>query len=123
MVLRIPLLDGLGMTVSGACLVHCLALPLMAAWLPALGAFLHWPEEVHLVAVLLAMPVAAAALIPGWRHHGRILPLVLGASGLAGLAAGLLVDSRPLAEAALTVAGAIALAGAHIGNWRLMSRA
>ena len=77
----------------------------------------------HLVAVLLAIPVASASLTSDWRPHGRILPLVLRASRLAALAPGLLADSRPLTEAALTVAGAIALAGAHIGNWRLMSRA
>ncbi len=114
--------DGLGIVVSGTCLIHCLALPLLAAWLPAFGTLLRLPEEVHLVAVLLAVPLAGAALVPGWRHHGHPIPLLIGVLGLAALCAGLLAGSQPLVETGLTVAGAIALAGAHIGNWRLLRR-
>ena len=59
------LLDGMAIAGSALCLIHCLALPLIIAWLPALSDWLSWPESVHLWILLAALPLSFFAL---WRH-------------------------------------------------------
>lgn len=116
---RSTLLDGAAIGASLLCLIHCIGLPILFALLPALATIgLPSSEWLHLVLLLTAIPVSALALVAGWRAHGAVVPLVLGALGLAGLTAGLAFDSVPGAETALTVIGSLALAMAHIGNWR-----
>lgn len=111
------LFDISAITLSMLCLIHCLALPLLAAALPLLGV---WAEKewVHVAFVLIAMPLTSLAL---WRaHRRRRLPSalrVLAALGLAGLAAGALGWPREAWETPITVAGSLMLAGAHVWNW------
>lgn len=121
---RSTFLDGAAIGASLLCLIHCIGLPILFALLPALATIgLPSSEWLHLVLLLTAIPVSALALIGGWRQHGGIVPVMLGATGLAGLAAGLAFGSVPGAETALTVAGSLALALAHIGNWRRLRTA
>lgn len=121
---RSTLLDGAAIGASLLCLIHCIGLPILFALLPALASIgLPSSEWLHLLLLLTAIPVSALALVGGWRAHGRVVPMLLGALGLSGLAAGLAFDSVPGAETALTVAGSLALAMAHIGNWRRLRTA
>ena len=121
---RATLLDGAAIGASLLCLIHCIGLPILFALLPALASIgLPSSEWLHLLLLLTAIPVSALALVGGWQAHGRIVPILLGALGLGGLAAGLAFDSVPGAETALTVAGSLALAMAHIGNWRRLRTA
>ena len=107
---RSTFLDGAAIGASLLCLIHCIGLPILFALLPALATIgLPSSESLHLILLLTAIPVSALALV--------------GALGLAGLAAGLAFDSVPGAETALTVAGSLALASAHIGNWRRLRTA
>ena len=103
---------------SFACMVHCLALPLLAAALPALSSVLAVSEAFHLWMLALAIPTAAIALVNGRARHRVIRPLRLGSAGLVLLALGGLAFEG-LAETIATVAGSVALARAHIANWRL----
>ena len=57
------------------------------------------------------------ALWRGWRRHHAVRPLAFGAIGLALMTIG--VDAGASAEVVLTVAGGLALASAHLLNWRL----
>lgn len=121
---RSTLLDSAAIGASLLCLIHCIGLPILFALLPALASIgLPSSEWLHLLLLLTAIPVSALALVGGWRAHGRVVPMLLGALGLAGLAAGLAFDSVPGAETALTVAGSLALAMAHIGNWQRLRTA
>jgi len=116
---RSTFLDGAAIGASLICLIHCIGLPILFALLPAMATIgLPSSEWLHLVLLLTAIPVSGLALVGGWRAHGAVVPLMLGALGLAGLAAGLAFGSTPGAETALTVTGSLALAMAHIGNWR-----
>ena len=111
------LLDGIAIAGSALCLIHCLALPLIIAWLPALSDWLSWPESVHLWILLAALPLSFFAL---WRHalcEGRKVPFLLGMAGLAIMASALLIEGSPL-EPFVTSIGAALLAAAHILNWR-----
>lgn len=114
--------DASAIVLSTMCLIHCLALPLLAAALPLLGV---WAEEewVHVVFVAVAMPLTSYAL---WRaHQRRRLPVtlrLLAALGLAGLLAGALGWSREAWETPITVAGSLMLASAHLWNWSRLHR-
>ena len=117
------LLDVSALALSSLCLLHCLALPLMAAALPLLGAWAA-AEWVHLVFVAIALPITGMAL---WRaHQQQPLPTVAWAVatlGLGLLLAGALGWPSHDAETPLTVAGSLLLAGTHVWNARRRHRA
>jgi len=110
------LFDASAVALSTLCLLHCLALPLLAALLPLFGAWSE-AEWVHGVFVLIAAPLSGYAL---WRaHRHRPLPAALwlqAGTGLALLLAGASGMFGEQAETPLTVAGSLALAGAHLWN-------
>lgn len=107
---------------SAMCVVHCLALPLLLAALPVLSSVLNIPETAHLWILAFATPTSGLALITGRAGHRATYPLLLGACGLALLAAGALASGETAAETLLTVGGSLLLAGAHLANWRLRHR-
>ena len=110
-------LDGIAIAGSALCLVHCLALPLLIAWLPALSDWLSWPESVHLWILITALPLSLFTL---WRHslrEGRAGPFRLGITGLTIMACALFLEGHAV-EPFVTSAGASLLAAAHILNWR-----
>lgn len=111
----LPLFDVSAIGLSGLCLVHCLALPVLAAFLPMFGAWSH-AEWVHLVFAAIAVPLTGLAL---WRaHRRRSLPVVLrllAVTGLAGLVAG--AFGPEAMDTPVTVAGSLMLATAHVWNW------
>ncbi|MCF7221271.1 MerC domain-containing protein [Marilutibacter chinensis] len=111
------LLDASAIGLSGLCLLHCIALPVLAAFLPMLAI---WSKAawVHLLLVVLAAPLAAAGF---WRSH-RLRPLPwalwgLAMAGLAALLAGALGWTDENRETSFTVAGSMSLASAHLWNW------
>lgn len=101
---------------SGLCLVHCVALPALSVLLP--GAGFAASEAVHIVLLALAVPLAAAVLTGGRRHHEARWPMVAGLGGLALMALALFAPTE-LMERGVAGAGGVALFAAHIGNWRL----
>ncbi len=119
----IPLFDLSAIGLSGLCLVHCLALPVLAVFLPVFGAWSH-AEWVHLLFAAMAVPLTGLAL---WRvHRRRPLPLplrVLAVAGLAGLLAGAFGWPDAAVETPVTVAGSLMLVSTHVWNWRRMSHA
>lgn len=112
----LTLLDGFAVAASAACMVHCLALPLVLAMLPVLSGTLVEGEGFHLLVLALALPTSAVALwasrTPGTGHG----PLLAGAVGLGLLALALLAGEA--AERMLTLGGSLLLAGVHMANWR-----
>lgn len=126
---RPRLADLTGIVLSLTCLVHCLALPLALVLAPALSRWIALPEGVHAAILLLALPAAGIAMRDGWRRHRRLAPTVLAAAGLSVLALGLaahegwMVAADPAAaDRLLTSTGALALAAAHLANWRFSHR-
>lgn len=115
------LFDGLAIGVSAACLVHCLALPLVIALLPAWSAWLDVPEVFHLYVLLFALPFSLAVLLRAAFARRSLVPLALGTSGLVLMAAALALGEG-LGETVVTSIGALLLAAGHIVNWRRRSR-
>ncbi len=103
---------------SGLCLVHCLVLPVVAVFLPALAILSH-AEWVHAAFVVFAIPITGLALWSANRCHR--LPRVLMATAVLGLAClmlGALGWPHPDLEEMTTVCGSLLLAATHLWNWR-----
>lgn len=106
--------DIAAITLSGLCLVHCLALPVLAVALPILGAWAE-AEWIHWLFAALAGPISLWAI---WRGHSRLRwPLLgLAAAGVALLFAGAAGFPDHDYETILTVTGGLIIATAHILN-------
>ncbi len=109
-------IDGAAISLSGLCIIHCLALPLFAASLPMIGALAE-AEWVHGAFVLLAIPLSGYAIsraLAGGRQFGFITLAML---GLGLLLAGAFVEALHDYETLLTVSGGLVLALAHLSRW------
>ena len=104
-------LDRLGITLSGLCLVHCLASAVLLGLLSAAGSFLGNPL-IHEIGLSLAMILGALALGRGVVDHGFMMPSAVGALGL-GTMAGALSLPHDGSEALYTVIGVAILALGH----------
>lgn len=112
--------DGVAISASILCLIHCLLLPALIVLLPTLAAFLAVPSAFHLWALALAVPTSTLALTTGYRRHCRVRPTIFALPGLILLAWGALLAPTERAETMLSVAGALLLALGHGLNWRAL---
>jgi hypothetical protein len=112
-------LDGAAASVSLLCLVHCLALPLLIAALPALSQVLAVPEGFHRGVALLALPASAVALLSGFRRHRSGRAMVLAAVGLGAIGWAAFWAESASAELLGTVFGSVLVSAAHVVNWVL----
>ena len=108
------LLDASAISLSGLCLAHCLALPLVAALSP-LAATWAEAEWVHGVAIGLAAPLSGLAL---WRRGQSASVILMSMAGLSLMALGVAHWPSHDIETPITVAGSLLLAGGHFLNWR-----
>ena len=120
--------DRLGLATSVACVIHCLATPLMLVLLPAMGSWLASPL-VHQFLAVGVVAAAAGSLAPGVWQHGQwsvLIPAVIGIAAVMFAAfgsaccgpqamhfAGLPVGSH------LSIVGGLCLIAAHANNWRI----
>ncbi|WP_279644578.1 MerC domain-containing protein [Novosphingobium cyanobacteriorum] len=109
-------LDRVGVILSGLCLVHCLAGLFLIGVLGLGGGALLAPS-IHRVGLGLAVVVGALTIGIGAIRHGRMLPLALGGTGVALMAAAV-IAGHGSAEAVLTICGVVLVASAHIVNIR-----
>ena len=114
---RLTRFDRIGIALSSICLVHCLALPLIVASLPALGEVLPPDFWVHAALIGFALPVTGFTLWRGYLAHRNPRPLLIGTFGLAVVLWGLLTPDV-VAAAVLTVTGGLIVACAHLMNLR-----
>ena len=109
-------LDASATGLSLLCLIHCLLLPVLAAFMPLAGVFAEM-EWIHKVLVLTALPITVLAIV---RHRQSkavlsfIIPAVLGLALL--FAAGFAEELHEI-ETEITAVGGVLLAGAHIWRW------
>jgi len=106
-----------GVGLSAACALHCLAVPVLA------GASFLSPSWLHAPAAEASI-VGSAALIGyitlgmSFRHHRRALPLALLTTGLLLMVLGHVVP-LPVGETATAVAGAALLIAGQLVDRRL----
>ena len=104
-------LDRIAISLSGLCLVHCLASAVLLALLSAASSALGNPL-IHEIGLTLAMALGALALGRGIWEHGFMMPSAVGAVGL-GVMAGALTLPHDGSEALFTVIGVGILALGH----------
>ena len=118
----VPSMDKLAVSTSAICAIHCLSLPLLVGFFPALGATIIGQEEFHVWLLLLVIPLSIVALSMGCRTHKDLWVAMLGAAGLAILVFAAVFGHDLLGETGERVAtllGASAIAGGHLRNYAL----
>ena len=101
----------MAITLSGLCVVHCLATAVLLGLLSAAGGMLGAPI-IHEVGLTLAMMLGVLALGRGVYEHGFMMPSAVGGLGL-GVMAGALTMPHDGGEAMFTVLGVSVLALGH----------
>jgi MerC mercury resistance protein len=107
-------LDRVAMTLSGLCLVHCLATALLLGTLSTVGGLLGSPV-IHEVGLVLALGLGVVALGNGILQHGRFLPPSIGGLGIGVMAAALTLPHGGF-EMVATMLGVVLLATGHFLN-------
>ncbi|MCG8585684.1 MAG: MerC domain-containing protein, partial [Pirellulales bacterium] len=75
--------DWLGTAAAIGCAIHCAAMPLVIAYLPAWGLTFLADEGFHQWMAVGCFAIAVCAFVPGFRKHGRLTPVITGGVGLA----------------------------------------
>ena len=104
-------LDRIAMGLSGLCAVHCVATAVLLGLLASAGGLLGKPI-IHEVGLSLAMILGAIALGRGIREHGFVLPIAVGAAGLAIMAFAMTLHESGW-EPPVTILGVAVLALGH----------
>ncbi|MCH8307388.1 MAG: MerC domain-containing protein [Proteobacteria bacterium] len=113
------LLDNAAVALSGLCLLHCLALPMLIAMLPFLGQF--GAGHFHIQMLIAVVPVSIIAFALGFRrHHSRSVVAWGGVGVLLLMVGGTIAHGSYgiVADRLLTICGALILAAAHYFNNR-----
>lgn len=108
--------DRLGVLISGLCMVHCVA-GLFLIGVLGLGGGVLLNPAIHRFGLVAAFLVGMFTIGAGALRHGHRLPLALGTTGLALMAAAIASD-HGTAEALLTISGVVLVASAHVVNMR-----
>lgn len=108
--------DRLGVLISGLCMVHCVA-GLFLIGVLGLGGGVLLNPAIHRFGLVAAFLVGMFTIGAGALRHGHRLPLALGTTGLALMAAAIVSD-HGTGEAVLTICGVMLVASAHIVNLR-----
>lgn len=113
--------DLIAAVLSGLCVVHCLALPiLLAVGSSGLLLGIFSSEWFHYLMLLPISALLAWSLPGGWCIHRNKVPFILGLSGFLLLIVSLFAGHD--AELPLSVAGGLLLATAHLRNRVLLQR-
>ncbi len=114
-------LDRIGATGSMLCAVHCAALPLVLALMPALGAGLAG-AGFEIGFIIFASAMALSSLILGYRRHRAWRALLLLVPGLISLWSAVLIGPlhhNVIGHAVAMAIGGSLIATAHLLNLRL----
>jgi hypothetical protein len=108
--------DGLGLSVAGLCMIHCLATSVFLVVLASAGGVLLHPI-IHEIGLVLAILFGILAIGRGVWKHGFMMPAAIGALGI-GVMAGALTLPHGGIETLYTVIGVAILALGHDLNHR-----
>lgn len=114
------ILDNAAVTLSGLCLLHCLALPVLVAALPFLGQFSE--EHFHFQMLVVVLPVSLVAFTYGFRRHRDRRIVAWGGAGMLLLVLGATVAHSSygvVADRLVTICAVLILAATHYLNNRL----
>ncbi len=111
--------DFVAIWLSGACLIHCIAIPFAVFAIPVMGDHLLGSETiVHWLLLAPAVPVSIVSLWFGYRRHSYLAGIVIGAGGLSLMFIGVSHLADRSYEIPLTVLGVSLVGIAHVLNMR-----
>jgi hypothetical protein len=110
--------DKMAITLSIACAIHCLAMPLLLLLLPNFVVLQLNNEAYHTAMVLIVLPTSVFALFMGCKQHKRYRLLFIGFVGLIFLVLAISLGNE-FWEKVLTLMGSAVIAGGHYWNYRL----
>ncbi|MBH79787.1 MAG: hypothetical protein CMQ49_04660 [Gammaproteobacteria bacterium] len=114
--------DGLGVTGSTLCALHCIAVPALMLLGTTIPASLSNDEFFHVALLWVLLPTAIFAFGLGCWQHRDILVLALGLIGLLGISLAAIVLHDLLGESGervVTLLSAGFLVAAHYRNFKL----
>ena len=115
-------LDSIAVFLSGACMLHCLALPFLLTLTPITQGVLLDETVFHMLMLIGILPISVIALTIGCRKHKDKLTLALGVIGLTILTITAFFGHDLVGvtgERIVTSIGGFILAAAHIQNFRI----
>ena len=113
--------DKLSITLSLACMIHCLLMPSFLILTSGFLALSIDNELIHRVFLIIVLPVSLYALITGYQNHKILSYLYLGISGLWLLFFAVFFGEGvfgELAEKSLTLLGSIIVASSLYKNYK-----
>ena len=113
--------DKLSITLSFACMIHCLLMPSFLILTSGFLALSIDNELIHRVFLIIVLPVSLYALITGYQNHKILSYLYLGISGLWLLFFAVFFGEGvfgEFAEKSLTLIGSIIVATSHYKNYK-----
>ena len=114
--------DKLAMSLSFACILHCLFMPAFLISSVTFASIQFSDELLHYSILFLAIPISLYALLSGKRNHNNNLIFIIGISGLIILFLALFSEGNfygfPL-ETLLTIIGSMIVISAHYKNYQI----
>ena len=113
--------DKASITLSLACMIHCLLMPSFLVLTSGFFALSIDNELIHKAFLIIVLPVSLYALIAGYRNHKILSYFYLGTSGLWLLVFAVFFGEGvfgELVEKSLTLLGSIIVASAHYKNYK-----
>lgn len=111
--------DKVGIGLSFLCLVHCMALPFVFMFIPAVSSFSE-SDSFHTIMVFLVTLTAAVSFIPGYLRHKDKKLVVKVSVGLILVVLGIVLghDLGVVYERIITSIGSLILVYSHFRNIR-----
>ena len=110
--------DKMAISLSAACVIHCLFAPTLIIFAYSFLSFSIESEIVHYIILILALPISVLALTLGYRNHKVLSFLIIGIFGLSLMLLAVLLGEG-LSEKILTVIGSSIVAYAHYKNHKV----
>jgi len=113
--------DKLSITLSLACMIHCLLMPSFLILTSGFLALSIDNELIHKVFLIIVLPVSLYALITGYQNHKILSYLYLGISGLWLLFFAVFFGEGvfgEFTEKSLTLIGSMIVASSHYKNYK-----
>ena len=114
--------DGLAISLSLLCLLHCFFTPAFIILAPSILSFSFNNEFFHYVILLFAIPISVYALYVGFKQHNNFSNFKYGLFGLLVLFLALIIGEKIIGEygeKGLTLFGSVIVTIAHFKNIKI----
>tara|TARA_B100000029_G_scaffold443953_1_gene463377 strand:+ start:1639 stop:2028 length:390 start_codon:yes stop_codon:yes gene_type:complete len=110
----------IGILLSGICIIHCLAFPLLTLVLSldTFASFYYDETKVHIFLFILVSIIYLIVFPKSFINDRRLTPIILASIGVISLFTGLFQEDK--IEIILTVFGGILLMFAHYKNYKIL---